>query len=945
MLAQTLYPLFLSLFFCIPLKFSLLFNFAGATQHEAEALIKWKHSLHSQNHSFLSSWALPRDVLSAKHSTIITPCHWLGVGCDNGSVTRLNLTNVGLTGTLYAFNFSSLPNLSYLDLHDNNLFGNIPSSITNLTKLTSLHLGDNQFSGEIPSELGNKITSLKNLNLINNFFSGNIPFSLGNLSSLSLLILGNNRLVGTIPSELGHLTLLNELRINLNNLTGPIPPSIGNLRGLKVLSVYGNNLSGTLPKEFDKLTNLTLCFLSNNTISGSLPEKICQGGILQDFCASNNRFSGTVPKGLKNCTSLTRLRLDRNHLVGNIAEDFGVYPTVDYIDLSYNNFEGEISSNWAKCKNMTSLKISDNFITGKIPAELRKATKLHFLDLSSNRLVGGIPKELGNLQSLFNLTLSNNKLSGNIPRELGNLLDLAYLDLGANGLEGTIPEEIGNFPKMIYLNLSRNNLTGAIPWQIGNLVSLQVLLDLSRNSLSGTIPLQLGNLDNLEVLNLSHNHLSGEIPSTFDKLQSLILVDVSYNNLEGPLPHNKVFTNAPLDSFLGNRALCGNITGLLPCPATLNISKRKDKDHRVTLITAPIIGVGLLVCILVVIAFCLLKGERRVKTRKVDSRRENMFSIWSFDGKLVYEDIKGATEGFDAKYCIGEGGHGSVYKAVLSTGQIVAVKKLKTVQNPSFENQKDFETEIEALTKIRHRNIVKLQGFCSHAQHSLLVCEYLERGSLGKLLVNETEAIELDWEKRINVIKGIANALCYLHYDCSPPIIHRDVSSNNVLLDQDYEARVSDFGTARVLCLDSSNLTELAGTYGYIAPGSLISPTSSSSSVDSTSSSSATVSYTSLLGNDQLISKDLLDNRLPYPSSEVAHEIAIIIKVAFECIRPDPHMRPNMQYVCYQLVPTRRTSDPTEIEKVMSEDESSSQGTRSMRSCSSSSSHNRVDIV
>ncbi|XP_021753173.1 MDIS1-interacting receptor like kinase 2-like [Chenopodium quinoa] len=969
MLNKILFPLF----FCILFHFSFIFNFADANQQEAEALIKWKQSLHSHNQSFLSSWSRSTGF-TAKNSNVINPCHWLGVGCENGYVTRLNLTNVGLTGTLYAFNFSSLSNLTFLDLHDNNLFGNIPSSISNLTKLTSLHLGNNQFTGKLPLELG-KMTTLTYLNFINNFLSGHIPSSLGNLTSLSHLIVGNNRFVGTIPPKLGNLVSLKELRINLNNLTGPLPPSIGNLRGLKVLSVYGNKLSGSIPKEFDNLTNLTLCFFSNNTISGSLPAKLCQGGILQDFCASNNRFSGTVPKGLKNCTSLTRLRLDRNHFVGNITEDFGVYPVVDYIDLSYNNFEGEISSNWARCKNMTSLKISDNNITGKIPPELGLATKLQYLDLSSNQLVGVIPKELGNLKSLFNLTLSNNKLIGNIPNELGNLLDLASLDLGGNGLNGTIPEGIGNCLKMINLNLSRNSLSGVIPWQIGNLVNLQVLLDLSRNSLSGEIPLQLGKLDSLEDLDLSHNNLSGQIPSTFDQMQSLMSVDMSYNNLEGPLPDGKVFTNAPLESFMGNKALCGNITGLMPCPRALNISKRNGKDL-VILIMTPIIGVGASLCIIVAVALYLLKGVKREKTRRIGSHRENMFSIWSFDGKLVYEDINEATEGFDTKYCIGVGGHGTVYKAVLSTGQIVAVKKLKTAQNPGFVKGKNFEAEIEALSKIRHRNIVKLNGFCSHAQHSLLVYEYLERGSLGKLLGNEKEARELDWEKRVNVIKGIANALCYMHYDCSPPIIHRDVSSNNVLLDRDYEARVSDFGTARLLCLDSCNLTELAGTYGYIAPelaytmkptkkcdvysfgvvalevirgshpGDLISP-SSSSSVYTSSSSSSAISDTSLLENiPNLIPKDLLDTRLPYPSSGLAHEIAIIIKLALECIKDDPHVRPTMQYVCHQLQPTRKLALSNSIGKIMSwnEGECSSEGAKSMRSSSCSSGH-KVDIV
>jgi serine/threonine protein kinase len=132
---------------------------------------------------------------------------------------------------------------------------------------------------------------------------------------------------------------------------------------------------------------------------------------------------------------------------------------------------------------------------------------------------------------------------------------------------------------------------------------------------------------------------------------------------------------------------------------------------------------------------------------------------------------------------------------------------------------KAFRIEIDVLMGIRHRNIVKLYGFCSHAKHSFLVYEFVERGSLRKVLNDEEQAIKMDWDKRINLIKGVANALSYMHHDCSPPIIHRDISSNNVLLDSDYEAHVSDFGTARLLMPDSSNWTSFAGTFGYTAPG------------------------------------------------------------------------------------------------------------------------------
>lgn len=780
---------------------------------EVEALLKWRKSLSGQAQSLLSSWKpVPGSNMS--------PCTWSGIHCnDGGSVSTINLTNFQLKGTLDDFNFSSFHNLSCLDLQHNSLKGNIPPHISNLSKLTILNLGYNQFTGYIPRDIGTMM-KLNVLSFSNNLLLGSIPATVENLSNLSVLNLANNRLSGSIPPELGRLKSLSELRLNLNDLTGAIPASIGDLIGLKVLSLYGNHLSGPLPPEINKLTNLTLFFLSNNSISGLLPEKICHGGILEDFCASNNRFTGTIPKGLKNCTSLSRLRLDRNNLVGNISEDFGVYPNLDYIDLSYNNFHGQVSPNWGKCQRLTSLKISNCQVTGVIPPELEESTALHYLDLSSNKLEGRIPNELGKLKSLFNLTLSFNSLSGKIPPEIGSLPDLSYLDLAANNLSGTIPKQLGKCSKMLYLNLSNNSFHDGIPAEIGNLVSLQVLLDLSRNLLSGEIPWQLGNLIKLEVLVLSHNNFTGFIPSTMDQMQSLRIVDLSYNELEGPIPKSKAFQEAPPEAFTHNKGLCGNRTSLMNCPPPLNTTK--DRKHLLLLIVLPVSGASFFLTILIGFV-CILRKEWRksMRNKLIDSQQGNLFTIWSYDGKLVYEDINGVTEGFNAKYCIGVGGHGSVYKAKLSTGQIVAVKKLHPLQYTRSDDLKTFESEIQALNKIRHRNIVKLHGFCLHAKQSFLVYEYLERGSLARILDNVEQATELDWSKRINIVKGVVNALCYMHHDCKPPIIHRDISSSNILLDRKYEARVSDFGTARLIKLDSSNWTELAGTYGYIAPGNM----------------------------------------------------------------------------------------------------------------------------
>ncbi|KAM7461973.1 hypothetical protein LguiA_030094 [Lonicera macranthoides] len=182
----------------------------------------------------------------------------------------------------------------------------------------------------------------------------------------------------------------------------------------------------------------------------------------------------------------------------------------------------------------------------------------------------------------------------------------------------------------------------------------------------------------------------------------------------------------------------------------------------------------------------------------------------------MYNEILKATKDFDAQCCIGEGGFGTAYKAKLQLANVVAVKKLHSVSNIADCNS--FLNAMKALTEIRHRNIVKLHGFFSHTRHSFLVFDYLERGCLAKILRKEEEARKLDWKKRVNIIKGIAHALSYMHHDCSPPIVHRDISSKNILLNSKYEACVSDFGTAKILKADSSNWSTLAGTYGYVAP-------------------------------------------------------------------------------------------------------------------------------
>ncbi|GKD38427.1 MDIS1-interacting receptor like kinase 2-like protein [Tanacetum coccineum] len=214
-----------------------------------------------------------------------------------------------------------------------------------------------------------------------------------------------------------------------------------------------------------------------------------------------------------------------------------------------------------------------------------------------------------------------------------------------------------------------------------------------------------------------------------------------------------------------------------------------------------------------------LAGNQQILPEIPKSQREEggkFFSITSFDGQAMYDEIINVTNDFDDAYCIGIGGYGTVYKAELQPNNLVAVKKLHS----SSENGDHigFLNEVRALTSIRHKNIVKLYGYCYHARHSFIIYEYLEKGSLKSLLSSDITAKEMDWLKRVRIVRAVANGLAYMHHDCTPPIIHRDISGANILLDSDYAAHISDFGTAKLLKLDSSNWTVVVGAYGYIAP-------------------------------------------------------------------------------------------------------------------------------
>jgi len=307
-----------------------------------------------------------------------------------------------------------------------------------------------------------------------------------------------------------------------------------------------------------------------------------------------------------------------------------------------------------------------------------------------------------------------------------------------------------------------------------------------------------------------------------------------------------------------------------------------------------------------------MKGKKTKETNTDKVTQANTFSILSFDGANVFKQIIEATNNFSKMHCIGTGEFGSVYKAGLATCEIYAVKKMRMIEE-CFLSEPMFNREIKALVQIRHRNIVKLFGYCSSSQGRFLIYEYMERGDLAKTLNDNERAIELDWRRCIHIVLDGIHALAYMHHDCSSPIVHRDITSNNILLDLEFRACISDFGTAKILNIYGQNLTRLAGTKGYLAPelaytenvtekcdvysfGVLVLELFIGSHPGDLLSSLSLATK-----NSVVCLQDLLDSRLVPPNAETAREIYCMLSVAVQCLEPSPSQRPTAQHASDEL--------------------------------------------
>ncbi|KAL5986736.1 hypothetical protein ACLOJK_015069 [Asimina triloba] len=748
------------------ISFCCCFSFSTPAS-EPELLLAFKSSLSDPTNS-LSTWS------SSSHH-----CTWRGITCSTSppSVQSLNLQGLNLSGDI-STSICSLPYLSHLNLATNVFNQPIPLHLSHCTSLTSLNLSTNLLWGPIPSQLPPSLTSL---DFSNNNLHGLIPPSLGSLHSLQILLLAANSFSGALPPSLfSNLTGLLLLDLSANTLlTSEIPPEIGKLEKLQHLLLQRSGFRGSLPNSLVGLHQLEVLDLSQNNLSGNLPPGIGSG--LQ---------------------KLSSLDLSQNKLSGPFPTDICLSEGLLSLSLHTNLFSGPIADSLGKCSNLEKFQVQNNALYGDFPFGLWSLPKIKLIRAENNNFSGQIPASVSMAAHLEQVQIDNNSFTGSIPSSLASINSMYRFSASINSFYGELPKNFCSSPVMSIMNLSYNSLSGGIPelWKCRKLVSLS----LAGNNFFGKIPASLAELPVLTYIDLSNNNLSGEIPVGLQNLK-LALFNVSFNCLSGRVPFSLV-SGLPASFLQGNPGLCG--PGLPNSCEDDEMPKRRRRTVQPSALVCSLIAIGFAAFIMVIAFGCFLMY--RISKRR--SHSSYWKSVFFYPLKVTEQDLE---MGMDEKNAVGSGAFGKVHIISLPRGEFVAVKKL---MNSGVLSSKVLKAEIKTLAKARHKNIVKLLGFCYSDDSILLIYEYFEKGSLGDVI--QRSDICLEWRDRLQIAVGAAHGLAYLHKDYVPHVLHRNIKSRNILLDVDFQPKLTDFGLDRIVgesAFLSSMASELRSAV-YMAP-------------------------------------------------------------------------------------------------------------------------------
>lgn len=772
----------------------------------------------------------------------------------------------------------------------------------------------------------------------------------------------------TLPSERVALIQLRS-SLGLRAREWPIKPdpcvawrgiqcsSNGSVVGINISGFRRTRIGGENPQfVVDALANLTN-LVSFNASMFELPGQIpnwfgFRMGSLQVLDLHSCSIRGSLPLSLGRLSRLRILVLSHNDISGAVPPTLGQLVNLSILDLSHNSLSGSIPISFASLRNLSFLDLSSNSLSEPIPLGIGILQSLRTLNFSNNSLVSDIPPQLGDLSGLVDLDLSLNSLVGELPSDLRGLRSLRTMAIGNNRLSGSLPD--GLFPALTNLeivDLSHNNFTGTIPDALWSISTLQ-LIDVSGNNFTGTFPNITLNVNaTTAMLNLSNNEYYGRLTSVLQRFSS---IDLSGNYFEGKVPgyvsedsslSANCLQNATdqrsqeeCSSFYASKNLVFDNFGLPSANVTPGAGQMPPKkSHRRTIILAAVLGgVGLLLLLLLLILLFIC-ARRRHGTRQrgngvgpipptgAGPPAPGLSINFSILGeKFTYQQLLDATSNFSDLNLIKKGHSGDLYRGLLEGGISVVVKR---VNLNSVKRDSHF-VELEFFSKVSHPRLVPLLGHCLDEENEkYLVYKYMPNADLSNSLfrkVNTDDSLQsLDWITRLKIAIGAAEALCYLHHECTPPFVHRDVQASSILLDDKFEVRLG-------------SLSEVCVQEGDSQPGVITRllrlPTSEQGPSGSQTSTCAYDVYcfgkvllelvTGKLGlsssNDSSM-KEWMDQTLPYINiydkelvtkivdssliydEDLLEEVWAMAIVARSCLNPKPSRRPLMRYILKAL--------------------------------------------
>ncbi|XP_047047656.1 probable LRR receptor-like serine/threonine-protein kinase At1g56140 [Lolium rigidum] len=868
---------------------------------------------------------------------------------------------------------TSVCRITRLRIYALDAVGPIPEELWNLTALTNLDLGQNYLTGPLSSLIG-ELTAIEYINLGINALSGPLPKELGSLTNLLSLSISSNNFSGSLPSELGNLAKLEELYIDSAGFTGPLPSSLSRLTNMKILWASDNDFTGLIPDYIGSWSNLIDLRFQGNSFQGPLPATLSNLGQLTNLRIGDivNGSSSSLAF-ITNMTSLITLVL-RNCRISDklVSLDFSNFTRLGLLDLSFNNITGQIPQTLFNLSSLSFLFLGNNSLSGTLPSSI--GSLLKNLDFSYNQLSGSIPSwaknsQLNLVSNNFTADSSSNSvlptgsmcLQRDTPCFLGSPQSSSFaVDSGSvrsiTDSDGPIyePDDASLGPASYYV-------TGAPTWGVSNVgrfmdasngsyiiyssQQFQNTLDsalflnarMSPSSLryfgiglengNYTVTLQFAEFDFPDAQSWKSRgrrvfdiYVQGERKEqnfdikkaaggkSYTAVRKQYTVPVTKNFLEIHL-----FWAGKGTCCIPNQGYYGPAISALSAtpnftPTVLNAGAKK-KGSKASVIVGVIVGVAVLGLATLAGLFVCIQ-----KRRKLSLEEEELYNIVGRSNVLTYSELRSATENFSSNNLLGQGGYGSVYKGKLIDGRFVAVKQLSEA---SHQGKKEFAAEIETISRVQHRNLVKLYGCCLEGNKPLLVYEYLENGSLDRALFGKGRA-HLDWPTRFEICLGIGRGLAYLHEESSIRVVHRDIKASNILLDANFNPKISDFGLAKLYDDQETHVsTKVAGTFGYLAPEYAMRGRMTEK-VDVFAF--GVVVLETLAGRPNYYTKDedkvyifewvwelyehnrpldMLDPRLEEFNSE---EVLRAIKVALICTQGSPHQRPPMSRVVAMLM-------------------------------------------